>query len=116
MIQRFVCRSVIHNLVVTEAKPYCEGSIEIDATILEKAEIAEGERVIVANVSRGGRAETYAVPAPRGSGKVETSGSMSHLAKIGDEVCVIAFALVDDPSKIKRIDIDLKSKNNKLGD
>lgn len=114
MIQRTVCRSVIHNLVVTEAKPYCEGSIEIDADILDKAQISDGERVVVTNVCRGGRAETYAVPAPRGSGKVETSGSMSHLAKVGDGVCVMAFAITDKPNEIKRIDINLKGKNNKI--
>lgn len=114
MIQRNFCRSVIHNLVVTEAKPFCEGSIEIDVAILENAQISEGEKVLVANVSNGNRMETYAVPAERGSGRVETSGSMSHLAKLGDIICVMAFAVVDDPKQIKRIDINMKGKNNKL--
>jgi aspartate 1-decarboxylase len=114
MIQRFFCRSVIHNLVVTESKPYCEGSIEIDEAIMEKAQIGDGERVMVTNVRKGGRAETYSVKAPRGSGKVESSGPMSHLAKVGDEVCVIAFGIVQSPDEIKRIDIDLKGKRNKF--
>lgn len=114
MKQRIFCRSVIHNLVVTEAKPFCEGSIEIDAAVLEKANIKEGEKVLVANVSNGNRMETYAVPVERGSGRVETSGSMSHLAKPGDIVCVVAFAIVDENEDCSRIDINLKGKNNRV--
>ena len=113
-VQRIFCRSVIHNLVVTDAKPFCEGSIEIDAAILEKAQISEGERVLVANVSNGNRMETYAVPAAKGSGKVETSGSMSHLAKPGDTICVMTFAMVGENEICRRIELNLKGKNNRL--
>lgn len=112
MIQRIVCRSVVHNLVVTDSKPYCEGSIELDAAIMEKADIADGEQVVVTNITRGGRAETYAVRVERDSGGVETSGSLSHFAKVGDEICVMAFALVEDPEKVSRIELDFRGKRN----
>ncbi len=111
---RFVCKSVIHNLVVTDAHPYCEGSIVLDESLMEAADIIEGEKVLVANVTRGHRMETYAVPAKRGSGIVETSGSMSHLAKVGDTICVMTFTITDKPESIKRIDINLRGKNNRL--
>ncbi|MBI2674962.1 MAG: aspartate 1-decarboxylase [Candidatus Aenigmarchaeota archaeon] len=114
MEQKIFCRAVIHNLVVTDAKPFCEGSIEIDAAIMEMAQITESERVLVANVSNGNRMETYVVPAERGSGRVETSGSMSHLAKPGDIICVMAFFITDNLKRLKRIDLNLKGKCNKL--
>src|SRR4030042_2615156 len=111
---RFVCKSVIHNLVVTKAHSYCEGSIILDEAVMRAADIIDGERVLVANVTRGNRMETYAVSGERNSGIVETSGSMSYLAKVGDVICVMTFTATEKPEEIKRIDLNLHKKNNKL--
>ena len=81
---------------------------------MEAADIIEGERVLVANVTKGHRMETYAVPGKRGSGIVETSGSMSHLAKVGDVVCIVTFTMTENPDEIKKIDLNLHGKNNRL--
>jgi aspartate 1-decarboxylase len=113
-VVRFICKSVIHNLVVTEAHPYCEGSILLDEDLMEAADIVEGERVLVASVTRGHRMETYAVPGTRGSGVVETSGSMSHLAQKGDIVCVMSFTMTSTPHAVERIDLDLRDSGNRL--
>lgn len=111
---RFVCKSVMHNLVVTASHPYCEGSIVLDEALIEVADLVEGERVLVANVTRGNRMETYVEPGERNSGVVETSGSMSHMAQVGDVICVMAFTTTEKPEEIKRIDLNLRDKNNKI--
>jgi aspartate 1-decarboxylase len=107
---RIVCRSVLHNLVVTHAEPFCHGSIRLDPSLMEKGQLVDGEQVLVANVTTGARMSTYAVQAPRGSGMIETSGSMSRLARPGDTVCVMSFALTESPADVRRIDIDFGCK------
>ena len=46
------CKSKINGLCVTKAELYYEGSITLDAALLETAGIREGEKVEVLNVCR----------------------------------------------------------------
>lgn len=110
--QYSICRAVIHNLKVTTANPYCDGSIVVDRLLMDKVGFYEGEEVLVTNVEKGGRAVTYIVPAPAGSGIVETSGSMSKFAQPDDLVCVMAFVKTDRPDLVSRADLNLKGNNN----
>jgi len=108
---RTVCRSVLHNLVVTHAEPLCHGSIRLDLSLMEKGQLVDGEQVLVANVTTGARMFTYAVQAPRGSGIIETSGAMSRLARCGDTVCVMSFVFTDSPKDVKRIELDFRCES-----
>ena len=58
---RTVLKSKIHRARVTEANLYYEGSITIDARLMEKADILEGEKVEILNLNNGQRLETYAI-------------------------------------------------------
>lgn len=91
----------LHRLRVTEAELYYEGSITLDAELLEAAHILPYEKVHVVNVNNGSRLETYTIPAPRGSRTVCLNGPAARLNAPGDEVIVIAYATMT-PEEAKR--------------
>ncbi len=89
-------RSKLHRATVTQVDAAYEGSITIDQDLLEAADIAVYERVLVANVDNGARFETYAIAGPAGSGTIGFNGAAAHLGKIGDRVIIMAFAEVEE--------------------
>jgi len=93
---RTICTSKIHHATVTEANVAYIGSIGIDADLLELADIRPGEKVGVWNVNNGARIETYAIPAPRGSGEIIVNGAAARHFEVGDRVIIVAFSLTDE--------------------
>lgn len=87
-----VFKSKIHRATVTHADVDYEGSVTIDADLLEAAEILPFEAVHIWNVTRGTRLMTYALEGPRGSGAVCVNGAAAHLNKPGDLVILATFA------------------------
>jgi len=85
-------KSKLHQLTVTEANLYYEGSITIDTELLETANLLPYEKVQVVNINNGARLETYTIPAPRGSRVVCLNGPAARLAQVGDRVIVISYA------------------------
>jgi aspartate 1-decarboxylase len=95
---RAFLRSKIHKATVTEANLDYIGSITIDEALLEKADIAEYEQVLVVNNTNGNRLETYALKGPRNSGVICMNGAAAHLVQAGDEVIIMTFELSNQPS------------------
>jgi aspartate 1-decarboxylase len=93
---RAICTSKIHHATVTEANVAYIGSIGIDAALLERADIKPGEKVGVWNVNNGARIETYAIPAPQGSGEIVVNGAAARHFQVGDKVIIVAFTLTDE--------------------
>jgi aspartate 1-decarboxylase len=87
-----VFKSKIHRATVTHADLEYEGSVTIDADLLEAANILPYESVHIWNVTRGTRLQTYALEGPRGSGAVCINGAAAHLNKPGDLVILATFA------------------------
>lgn len=81
--------SKIHRATVTHADLDYEGSVTIDADLLDAADIIENEAVHIWNVTQGTRLMTYALRGPRGSGVICINGAAAHLNKPGD-LCIIA--------------------------
>lgn len=94
---RAFLRSKIHKATVTEANLDYIGSITIDEALLEKADIAEYEQVLVVNNTNGNRLETYALKGPRHSGVICMNGAAAHLVGAGDEVIIMTFELSAQP-------------------
>lgn len=93
---RAICKSKIHRATVTEANVDYIGSIAIDTDLLERTDIVPGEKVAVWNVNNGERIETYALPAPSGSGSIIVNGAAARRFQPGDKVIVVAFVLTDE--------------------
>jgi aspartate 1-decarboxylase len=89
-------KSKIHRATVTQANVDYEGSITIDETLLEAADILEHEWVHVWNVTNGARVETYALRGARGSGVVCVNGAAAHHFRPGDLVIVATQTVLDE--------------------
>ncbi len=82
----------LHRLTVTEADLYYEGSVTIDAELLEASKILAYEKVQIVNVNNGARLETYTIPAEPGSRIVCLNGPAARLCAPGDQVIVMTYA------------------------
>jgi len=82
----------IHRAAVTQCDLHYEGSISIDAGLMERAGILNHEQVDVLNIANGSRFTTYAIPAPAGSGMIGINGAAARLAQKGDLVIIVAYA------------------------
>jgi aspartate 1-decarboxylase len=94
--RRSMLKSKLHRATVTHADVDYEGSLTLDAHLLEAADILPFEEVHVWNVTRGTRLRTYAMAAEAGSGVVCVNGAAAHLAQPGDLVIVATFTQLDE--------------------
>jgi len=88
-------KSKIHRATVTEANLNYEGSVTVDADLLEAAGILPHEQVQILNVNNGERFDTYAIRGPRGSGTVCLNGPAARLAHVGDLVIILTYAVME---------------------
>jgi len=85
-------KSKLHRVRVTHAELDYEGSVAIDARLLEAADIREYERIEVYNIRNGERFSTYAIRAEAGSGIISVNGAAAHKAQPGDTVIICTYA------------------------
>lgn len=113
-----ILKSKIHRARVTSADRHYEGSISIDVDLMKAAEIVHHEHVHVWNVTNGSRFETYAVPAPKGSGVIQINGAAAHHAKKGHLVIVSSFGQVSQKQALshrpKVVFVDFKNRVKKI--
>ncbi|PWE16932.1 aspartate 1-decarboxylase [Marinicauda salina] len=95
-MQLTMMKAKLHRAAVTEADMHYEGSISIDAELLEAAGILPHEQVDVLNINTGGRFTTYAITAPRGSKTFGINGAAARLAQPGDRIIVVSYAAMDE--------------------
>lgn len=107
---RAICKSKIHRATVTEANVEYIGSIAVDTELLERVDIIPGEKVAVWNVHNGERIETYALPAPAGSGQVIVNGAAARRFQPGDPVIIAAFVLTDEVIAPRMILVDERNR------
>ena len=86
----------IHRAAVTQCDLNYEGSISVDATLLERSGILPHEQVDVLNINNGERFTTYAIAAPAGSGTIGVNGAAARLAQKGDLIIIVAYARMDE--------------------
>jgi aspartate 1-decarboxylase len=93
-MNRTILKSKIHRATLTGTDLDYEGSITIDESLLEKADILQGEQVHVLNINNGERFITYAIAAPRGSGTILLNGPAARRGTAGDKVIIISYCQV----------------------
>jgi len=107
---RTFLRSKIHQARVTAADLAYVGSITIDSELLERADIAPYEKVLVVDNTNGHRLETYVLAAAPGSGTIQMNGAAAHLVRTGDEIIVMTFQTTDRPEPPRQILVDAKNR------
>jgi aspartate 1-decarboxylase len=95
-MRRILFKSKIHRATVTHADLDYEGSVTIDADLMDAAGIWNYEAVHVWNITRGTRLQTYAIQGERGSGVVCINGAAAHLNQPGDLVILATFAEIEE--------------------
>ncbi|MDP2981752.1 MAG: aspartate 1-decarboxylase [Candidatus Latescibacter sp.] len=94
-MQRIMLKSKIHNAVVTEANLSYMGSITIDGTIMDAADILENEQVQVVNLNNGVRFETYVIRGKEGAGIICLNGPAARLGVAGDRLHILSYQILD---------------------
>lgn len=84
-------KAKLHRARVTQTDINYEGSISIDAELLEQANILPHEQVDVLNITNGARFTTYAIKAPRGSRTIGVNGAAARLVQRNDQVIIVAY-------------------------
>ncbi|MBW3573371.1 MAG: aspartate 1-decarboxylase [Actinobacteria bacterium] len=93
-MRRRMMKSKIHRATVTAADVSYVGSISLDPTLMELADIREHEQVQVLDIDNGARLETYAISG--GPGEVTVNGAAARLVHPGDRVIVLTYADYDE--------------------
>ena len=91
-----ILKSKIHCAVVTQANLHYMGSITIDENLMDACGMLAGEQVHVVNNMNGERVVTYVIAGQRGSGCICLNGAAARKFQVGDEVIIMAFAMMDD--------------------
>lgn len=94
-MRRTMFKSKIHRATVTQADLHYEGSVTIDRTLLNAADILPHEWVAIWNVTNGERIETYALEGEADSGVICINGAAAHRFNPGDLVIIATRAEVD---------------------
>lgn len=109
---RTLVNGKIHRATVTQADLHYVGSITVDETLMRAADLVEGEKVQVVDVTNGSRLETYVITGPADSGVICINGAAAHLVDPGDLVIIMSFlqlenaeVLVHEP-KVVHVDAD----------
>ncbi len=100
---RTLLKSKLHRAAVTDANIEYEGSITIPTDLMEKADLWDGEKVLVTSITNGARLETYVIPGPHGSGQIVVNGAAAHLINTGHRVTIMAWGESVDPISPRRL-------------
>jgi len=87
-----VLKSKIHRVTVTGAELDYIGSITIDRTLMDAANIVAGEKVQVVNVNNGERLETYVIEGSKNAGEITLNGPAARKVQKGDIIIIISYA------------------------
>ena len=87
-----VLKSKIHRVTVTEACLDYIGSITLDRTLMNAANIIEGERVFIVDNNNGERFDTYVIAGEADSGVICLNGAAARRVQPGDIIIIMSYA------------------------
>lgn len=90
MLTMLKCK--LHRATVTECDLHYEGSVSIDAKLIEACGLLINERVEIYNIDNGERFATYVIEAKRASGVIGLNGAAARKACVGDKLIICAYA------------------------
>ena len=93
---RTMLKSKIHRARVTDANLHYEGSVTVDADLMEAADLLPYEQVYLLNIDTGARLQTYVIEGERGSGQVVVNGAAAHLIHRDDTVIILSYVTLSE--------------------
>ncbi len=117
-MQRNMLKSKIHRASVTDANLNYEGSLTIDADLMEAADILNYEQIKIYNIHNGARFDTYAIAGPAGKGDICLNGAAARLGAPGDLIIIATYANYDEAEAVGRKPkvVHVDSKNRKCAE
>ncbi|HYA43510.1 MAG TPA: aspartate 1-decarboxylase [Syntrophobacteraceae bacterium] len=117
-MQRILLKSKVHRARITDANLNYEGSLTIDADLMEAADILPYEQVKVYNINNGARFDTYAIAGPAGKGQICLNGAAARMGAPGDLIIIAAYANYDQAEAAghKPVVVLVDSQNRKCLD
>ena len=94
-MRRTLLKSKIHRATVTEASLHYEGSITLDRSLMEAADLLPFEKVDIYDITNGSRLSTYVIEGTPGSGEIQINGAAAKLVHPGDLVIIASYAEYD---------------------
>ncbi len=91
-MHRHMMKSKIHRAKVTQADLHYEGSLTVDQTLMDAAQMIPYEMIKVYNVDNGERFETYVIPGPADSGVICLNGAAARKGHVGDLLIIVTSA------------------------
>ena len=98
-MKREMLRAKVHRVRVTEANLEYEGSLTLDAALMDAGDFVPFEKIDVYNVTQGTRFTTYLIEGERGSGVCCVNGAAAHLASANDFVIIASYATVEESER-----------------
>ncbi len=92
---RTMLKSKIHRATVTQADLHYVGSVTVDRTLMEAADLLPGEQVCIVDITNGARLETYVIAGEPDSGVLGINGAAAHLVHPGDLVIVLTYGQME---------------------
>ncbi|TNF52513.1 aspartate 1-decarboxylase [bacterium] len=112
---RCMLRAKLHMATVTDSNINYEGSLTIDETLLNAADIKPYEQVMVSNLNNGERFETYVIPGKKNSGTVCLNGPTARKGTTGDTIIVFCYEyFTEEEMKKFRPRIIYLNKKNRI--
>lgn len=90
MLTMLKCK--LHRATVTECDLHYEGSISIDANLIDASGLLLNERVEIYNIDNGERFATYVIEGKHGSGVIGLNGAAARKACVGDKLIICSYA------------------------
>jgi aspartate 1-decarboxylase len=94
-MRREMLRAKIHRITVTECDVEYEGSLTLDAELMQAADLLPYERIEVYDVDNAQRFATYLIPGEAGSGDCCVNGAAARLVQPGHRLILAAYASLD---------------------
>jgi len=93
---RQILLSKLHRATVTECDINYNGSIKIDAALLEASGMHEYEKVDIFDINNGARFSTYIILGEKGSGEIGINGAAARLVQEGDKIIIVSYGMLDE--------------------
>ena len=93
---REMLRAKIHRITVTERNVHYEGSLTLDADLMEACGMVPYEKIDVYDVDNGNRFSTYLIEGGPGSGDCCVNGAAAHLVEEGHKLILASYCALED--------------------
>jgi aspartate 1-decarboxylase len=114
-MNRTMLRAKVHRIRVTECNVEYEGSLTLDAGLMEQADMLPYERIDVYDIDNASRFSTYLIEGERGSGECCVNGAAARLVEVGDQLIIASYTTVAaDDAREHRPTVVLVGAENRI--